>query len=65
VELRIIKILVLIRVLYANELYGHHHDCMTTRSQRQACRGEDYAERYAIRYSRLIWNRYVKEFERR
>ncbi len=41
---------------------GHHHDRMTTRSQRQACRGEDYAERYAIRYSQLIWNRYIKEF---
>jgi len=26
---------------------GHHHDRMTTRSQRQACRGEQYAEAYA------------------
>jgi len=63
VELRIIKILV--RALCANGFQGHDHGRMTTRSQRQACRGEDYAERYAIRYSRLIWNRYVKEFERR
>lgn len=41
---------------------GHHHDRMTTRSQRRACRGEDYAERYAIRNSRLIWDRYRNEF---
>jgi hypothetical protein len=41
---------------------GHHHDRMTTRSQRDSCRGEDYAEKYALRYSRSIWHRYIKEF---
>ncbi len=41
---------------------GHHHDRMTTRSQRRCARGEEYAERYAVRYSRLIWDRFLNEF---
>ena len=41
---------------------GHHHDRMTTRSRRRACRGEDYAERYALQNSRLIWDRFLREF---
>ena len=28
---------------------GHHHDCMTTRTQRYAASGEPYAEAYANR----------------
>jgi hypothetical protein len=40
---------------------GHHHDCMTNRS-RQVARGEPYAERYALRYAGLIWERYLNEF---
>ncbi len=41
---------------------GHHHDCMTTRSKRWASRGEEYAERYAIEYAALIWDRFLHEF---
>ena len=39
---------------------GHHHDCMTTRSQQDSGRGEGYAERYALEYSDLIWSRYLE-----
>jgi hypothetical protein len=41
---------------------GHHHDRITTRSKRQASRGEDYAERYAHEYEALIWHRYFETF---
>ena len=41
---------------------GHHHDRMTTKSKRRSCRGEDYAEQYALRHEKLIWNRYLNEF---
>ena len=34
---------------------GHHHDRMTTRSQKEACRGENYAEEYALQYEATIW----------
>ncbi len=35
---------------------GHHHDRMTTRSQRRAARGELYAEAYALKYEALFGN---------
>ena len=41
---------------------GHHHDRMTTRSQTEAGRGEDYAEQYALRYADRIWDEYFKVF---
>jgi hypothetical protein len=41
---------------------GHHHDRMTTRSQRQSARGESYAEQYALRYMGEIWDSYITEF---
>ena len=41
---------------------GHHHDRMTTRSQRNSCRGEAYAEDYARQFQDLIVARYRKEF---
>lgn len=41
---------------------GHHHDRMTTRSLREASRGEGYAEKYARRYERIIWDRYLETF---
>ena len=41
---------------------GHHHDRMTTRSRLYCARGEPYAEEYARRYERIIWDRYVEEF---
>jgi hypothetical protein len=46
--------------VFLHEL-GHHHDCMTNRS-RTVCRGERYAEQYALRYADLIWERYLNEF---
>jgi hypothetical protein len=44
---------------------GHHHDAMTTRKQRWSCRGERYAEDYALRYAERIWDRYLAAFDRR
>lgn len=41
---------------------GHHHDRMTTRSQRQSARGDSYAEQYALRYMGEIWDSYITEF---
>ena len=41
---------------------GHHHDRMTTRSQRAAARGEGYAEAYALRYEERIWDAYLRTF---
>jgi hypothetical protein len=41
---------------------GHHHDRITTRSQRDAARGESYAEAYAMRYVEALWHRYFSEF---
>ena len=41
---------------------GHHHDRMTTRTQRQSARGEKYAEEYAHLYEAVIWERYLKAF---
>lgn len=45
--------------IFLHEL-GHHHDRMTTRSKKDASRGESYAESYARRYESLIWQRYQK-----
>jgi hypothetical protein len=47
--------------IFLHEL-GHHHDRVTTRSKRQASRGEGYAEQYAARYVEQIWERYFKVF---
>jgi hypothetical protein len=41
---------------------GHHRDRMTTRSKKDACRGESFAEQYALDYADRIWDRYVVEF---
>ena len=41
---------------------GHHHDRMTTRSQRESCRGEAYAENYACQFQSAIVERYRREF---
>lgn len=49
--------------IFLHEL-GHHHDRMTTRSERRAARGESYAELYANVYLRSIWSSYVREFGR-
>jgi hypothetical protein len=41
---------------------GHHHDHMTTRSRRDAARGEDYAEQYALHHAEQLWERYFDAF---
>jgi hypothetical protein len=41
---------------------GHHHDRMATRSKVRAARGEDYAERYAMRVLEVIWPQYAVRF---
>ena len=41
---------------------GHHHDQMTTRSGKQASRGESYAEAYARQYEQKIWENYLRAF---
>jgi hypothetical protein len=41
---------------------GHHHDLMTTQSQRDCGRGEDYAERYALRHAEQLYDRYFRSF---
>ena len=41
---------------------GHHHDRMTTRSERDCSRGEGYAELYANRYAQRIWEAYGEAF---
>jgi hypothetical protein len=35
---------------------GHHHDRMTTRSQREASRGEPYVEEYARLHEDVLWS---------
>ena len=42
---------------------GHHHDRMTTGSQKRPARGETYAEQYAAQYAERIWDAYSAEFE--
>ncbi len=41
---------------------GHHHDRMTTKSQRDAARGEPYAIEYARLYAETIFEAYFREF---
>ena len=42
---------------------GHHHDRISTRSKFECSRGEPYAEEYALRYERIIWERYIQVFD--
>jgi hypothetical protein len=42
---------------------GHHHDRIsTTNKVDNAPRGEKYAEEYALKYEKRIWNRFFEEF---
>lgn len=41
---------------------GHHHDRISTKSKRRCARGEGYAESYALKYERIIWDRYFEHF---
>lgn len=43
--------------------FGHHHDRMTTKSQKSTSRGESYAENYARRFEDIIIERYLQEFD--
>jgi hypothetical protein len=43
---------------------GHHHDRMTTRTRRNSCRGETFAENYAWEHGEAIWQSYLKAFWR-
>lgn len=54
------KAFLLVHVL-VHEL-GHHHDRMTTRSKREASRGEQYAESYAREHEDEIIRLYQKAF---
>jgi hypothetical protein len=54
------KAFLLIHVL-VHEL-GHHHNRITTKSKRETCRGEGYAEAFARRYEDEIIAIYQREF---
>jgi len=41
---------------------GHHHDRINTRSKLECSRGEPYAEDYALKYEKIIWERYLEVF---
>ena len=41
---------------------GHHHDRVTTKTEKRAARGEPYAEAYERKYGALVWERFVKNF---
>jgi hypothetical protein len=47
--------------VFLHEL-GHHHDRMTTRSQRKPSRGERFAELYARGHGDMIWQQYFEIF---
>lgn len=48
--------------IFLHEL-GHHHDRLTTKHKIHIARGEDYAESYAFKYEKMIWNRFFEEFK--
>jgi hypothetical protein len=43
--------------------FGHHHDRISTKDKKDVPRGEDYAEDYALKYEKVIWNRFFEEFQ--
>lgn len=43
--------------VFLHEL-GHHLDKITTKSQRESSRGEEFAEWYAYKFETIIWDRY-------
>ncbi len=47
--------------IFLHEL-GHHHDRMTTKSKLDCARGEPYADAYALRYEKQIWDQYLRRF---
>ena len=43
---------------------GHHHDRINTKSKRGPSNGEPYAESYAFKYEKIIWNKYFDTFDK-
>ena len=43
---------------------GHHHDRINTKSKRRPPNGETYAESYAFKYEKVIWNKYFDTFDK-
>jgi len=43
---------------------GHHHDRINTKSKQRPANGEEYAESYAFKYEKIIWNKYFDTFGR-
>jgi hypothetical protein len=41
---------------------GHHHDRINTKNKNGTARGEKYAEDYAVKYEKKIWDIYFHEF---
>ena len=41
---------------------GHHHDRLNTKNKNVIARGEKYAEEYALKYEKKIWDIYFQEF---
>ena len=48
--------------IFLHEL-GHHHDRLTTKNKTHMGRGEPFAESYAFKYEKVIWNRFFEEFK--
>ncbi|MFP4163589.1 MAG: hypothetical protein ACLFQB_07210 [Chitinispirillaceae bacterium] len=47
--------------VFLHEL-GHHHDRMTTRRRKESSRGEAFAEKYALRFGDMVWDRFMDVF---
>ena len=43
---------------------GHHHDRINTRFKNSLPNGENYAESYAVKYEKIIWNKYFDTFNK-
>jgi len=43
---------------------GHHHDRINTKSKIASAKGENYAEDYAKKYEKIIWNKYFETFKK-
>jgi len=41
---------------------GHHHDKINTKKKLNCGHGENYAENYAYKYEKVIWNKYFEHF---
>lgn len=48
--------------IFLHEL-GHHHDRMTTKRQTRTGRGESYAEHWAFKHEKTVWDAYLKRFD--